>query len=143
MHLDSAPQCMAYILDKWPRSVLLVRIWMRPIGSIEPAAWANVVSQAAFLPSCYIFGKVHKTTFIIIESTHRHFCTRLSLIKTISKIHVLGNPHKRKVIDNIYLGWDLFILQVERSPKLIIWCKYYDLHLLKDYSFITYAYCIF
>ena len=137
MHLDSAPQCMAYILDKWPRSVLLVRIWMRPIGSIEPAAWANVVSQAAFLPSCYVFGKVHKTTFIKIKSTHRHFCTRLSLIKTISKVNVLGTSH------NINLGWYLFILQVERSPKLIIWCKYYDLHLLKDYSFITYAYCIF
>ena len=84
-----------------------------------------------------VFGKVHKTTFIIIESTHRHFCTRLSLIKTISKVNVLGTSH------NIYLGWYWFILQVERSPKLIIWCKYYDLHLLKDYSFITYAYCIF
>ena len=65
LHLDSAPQCMAYILDKWPLSVLLVRIWMRPIGTIEPAAWAKVVSQAALRPSYYVyFGIVQKTAEI-------------------------------------------------------------------------------
>ena len=58
LHLDSAPQCMAYILDKWPLSVLLVRIWMRPIGSIEPAAWAKVVSQAALRPSYYVYFEI-------------------------------------------------------------------------------------
>ena len=34
---------------------------MRPMGSIEPAAWARVVSQAALRPSYYVyFGIVQK-----------------------------------------------------------------------------------
>lgn len=38
-------------MAKWPRSVRLVRICIRPIGSMPDVAWTNVVSQAAFLAS--------------------------------------------------------------------------------------------
>lgn len=49
--LESVPQCMAYILAKWPRNVRLVRIWIRPIASMLAVAWTSVVSQADFLAS--------------------------------------------------------------------------------------------
>lgn len=51
-YLESEPQCMAYILAKWPRSVLLVRIWIRPTGSMFAVACTRVVSQAALRASC-------------------------------------------------------------------------------------------
>lgn len=51
-HLESEPQCMAYILAKCPLSVLRVRIWIRPIGSMPEVAWASVVSRAFLRASC-------------------------------------------------------------------------------------------
>ena len=42
---------MAYILARWPLRVLLVLIWILPIGSSWATAWASVVSQACFLCS--------------------------------------------------------------------------------------------
>merc|ERR1719510_2200165 len=49
--LESAPQCIAYTLERCPRRVLLVLIWILPMGSMLPVAWAKVVSHAAFRPS--------------------------------------------------------------------------------------------
>lgn len=50
-YLESDPQCIAYILARWPRSVRLVRICTRPTGSKLLVAWTNVVSHAAFRAS--------------------------------------------------------------------------------------------
>merc|ERR1719365_109624 len=55
MFRESAPQCIAYTLDKCPRRVLRVLICIRPIGSMLPVACAREVSQAAFLPSRMAF----------------------------------------------------------------------------------------
>ena len=52
-NLDSAPQCMAYTLLRWPLRVLLVLNCILPTGSVLcSATWASDVSHAAFRPSC-------------------------------------------------------------------------------------------
>lgn len=51
-YLESEPQCIAYILARWPRNVRLVRICIRPIGSMLPVAVTRLVSHAAFRASC-------------------------------------------------------------------------------------------
>lgn len=50
-YLESEPQCMAYILARCPRRVRLVRICIRPTGSMLVVACAKLVSHAAFLAS--------------------------------------------------------------------------------------------
>ena len=60
-HLESVPQCMAYILARCPRSVRRVRICIRPTGSTFAAACVNEMSAAAFLASykCHTGNLLH------------------------------------------------------------------------------------
>ena len=44
-----------FTLERCPLRVRLVLIWILPMGSMVPVAWARVVSQAAFLPSLMAF----------------------------------------------------------------------------------------
>ena len=48
----SEAQCMAYILARWPRSVLRIRIWILPMGSSCCMAASSVVSHLCLRSSC-------------------------------------------------------------------------------------------
>ena len=139
MHLDSAPQCMAYILDKWPRSVLLVRIWMRPIGSIEPAACAKVVSQAAFLPSYYVYvGLFIKQRKISVKWDEWHVKLELLLIQKGRWIMIIPRVIRDRSIfcNNLDIGgfWLLFDF-----PQICVVLDYTNSNLLTRMAFLSWS----
>ena len=105
-----------FTLDKWPRRVLLVLIWIRPIGSIDPVFCASVVSQAAFLPS--------RIAFFSVSASWRSWSSSFILVWILSWVEKPLSPSQLWI-------WRLFTIRFYTTSLFMSFFKSSSKHRTK------------